>query len=73
MKKKKGWFTAYHSGGLKECLETESRISKETALILIHNAIYTFYVYDERINADRYLLTWISKDFGLPTWLHYYE
>ena len=73
VKNKRGWFVAYHSGSLQECLETESRISKKTALNLIKMGVYKFYAFDDRINANRYLLCNMDSDFGLPTWLHDYD
>lgn len=66
------WVTAQHSGGLKECLATEQPITEKCAWALLGNHIYEFYGYDERIKADRYLLTDHTKNLGLPTWLHHY-
>jgi len=68
-------FTCYHSGGLKEALDTEKPIKLSTAFDLIKSGIYRFYGYDDRIGAQRYILS--DFDYpscvGLPTWINLYE
>lgn len=63
-------FTALHSGGLVDCIKTETPISYFTAQQLIKSGIYEFYGYDSRIKAHRYILKDMKHDLGLPTWLH---
>lgn len=63
--------SAYHCSTLKECLDTESNITFVTFKKLLKAKVYHFYAFDERINANRYILT-DMKDYGLPTWLHEY-
>ena len=58
---KKGWFTAEHRGGLKECIKTEGRITKEVAEKLIGSNIYKYYAYDTRIKAHRYFQLFVMK------------
>ena len=70
---KKGWFTAEHRGGLKECIKTEGRITKEVAEKLIGSNIYKYYAYDTRIKAHRYILIDMENNIGMPTWIHLYE
>lgn len=65
--------TAYHRGGLKECLETEQPIEEENFMKLIKSGMYEYYGYDERIKAERFILINMEKNLGLPTWLHLYN
>lgn len=67
------YFTANHNGDLKETLNTEQCIQKFIADTLIKTGIYTFYCYDERIKAKRYILYKHHLNLGLPTWLHVYD
>ena len=65
--------TAKHSGGLKECLETEQPITREVFEKLVFYRIYKKYCYDERIGATRYILVDMQNNPGLPTWINVYE
>ena len=62
---KKVFKVAKHSGGLKECLESEVEITLDEFNSI--KKLYTFYAYDERIKAARYLNT--SLEYP---WLHIY-
>ena len=64
---------AQHCGGLKECLDTENPITEEVFNKLVQSGVYKFYAFDQRINADRYLLVDLEHNFGLPAWLHVYK
>lgn len=64
---------AKHCGGLKECLDTENPITKEVFEKLVSSGIYKFYAFDERINADRYLLVDLEHNYGLPGWINVYR
>lgn len=63
---------AYHRSTLKECIETEGFITYHLARILLKTKIYRFYAYDERINANRYLIYQIENNVGMPQWLYEY-
>lgn len=70
--RKQNCYTANHSGGLKECIESQMKITYVTFLKLVSSGIYEFYGYDERIKAYRYILKDMQLNIGLPVWLHYY-
>lgn len=71
--RKKGVFTAKLAGGLKECIDSELPISDSAFLLLVQSGLYEFYAFDERIDADRYLIKDIPANIGLPQWLHDYD
>lgn len=64
--------SAYHRSTLVECLETEKPITKKSFNLLVSSRLYHFYVYDERLKCNRYILNDIGNNSGLPTWLHWY-
>lgn len=66
-------FIAEHSGGLKECLESERPVPLKTAAILIASGLYEFYTYDKRIEAARFIITDMEHNYNLPTWIHLYK
>lgn len=70
---KKGVFTCKHCGGLNESIDTELPISDEVFVALVKSGVYSFYSYDERIDADRYLINDIPSNLGLPQWINDYE
>lgn len=63
---------AYHRGTLKECIDTEGWITYHLARMLLKANIYRFYAYDERLNANRYILYDLAHNVGMPSWLHEY-
>ena len=67
------YYLAKHTGGLKECIESEQHISSKVAQWLIEIGFYKFYAYDERIKANRYLITDLEHLYMFPSWLHEYK
>ena len=63
---------AYHRGTLQECIETEGFITYHLARMLLKMGIYKFYAFDDRLNANRYILYQLDKNVGMPSWLHEY-
>ena len=61
-----------HRGGLVDALQTELEISNWLACTLVHNGIYVFYAYDERISCRVYIIYNMEDNLGFPTWLHVY-
>ena len=61
---------AYHQESLSDCISTEKNITN-IELETIYNE-YTYYAYDERIKAHRFILHLHSQYNFLPTWIHIY-
>lgn len=65
--------TAEHTSGLQESIDTEKPIEKITFEKLLKADIYEFYFYDERINADVYMLKSFMGNYGLPLLIRHYK
>ena len=63
------FYKMWHRGGLKESMETCIEIGIIEFNTLLYDFHYTYYCYDERINAHRFIISDMEKHIDMPTWL----
>lgn len=63
------FYSMWHRGSLEESMKTCIEIGINQFNYLLHKFKYTYYGFDKRINAHRFIISNMEKNIDFPTWL----